>query len=90
MVGYLVIIWTRGWRCFTKHKPHAGHRKGWKIPFFVPGDLDLWPWYSSSSERGTKHVFQEFGTNLFSGISNTNKKVTDSAKRTLHSSLCVV
>jgi len=23
---------------------------------FVPGDLDLWPWHSNSSERGTKHV----------------------------------
>jgi len=26
---------------FTKHKPHAGRRKGRKMPFFVPGDLDL-------------------------------------------------
>jgi len=25
--------------------------------FFVPGDLDRWPWHSNSSERGTKHVF---------------------------------
>jgi len=25
--------------------------------FFVPGDLDLWPWHSNSFERGTKHVF---------------------------------
>jgi len=26
---------------------------------FIPSDLDLWPlpWYSNSSERGTKHVF---------------------------------
>jgi len=24
---------------------------------FVPGDLDLWPWHSYSSEWGTKHVF---------------------------------
>ena len=24
---------------------------------FVPGDLDLWPWPSNSSDRGTKHVF---------------------------------
>jgi len=24
---------------------------------FVPGDLDLWPWHSDSSERETKHVF---------------------------------
>jgi len=24
---------------------------------FVPGDLDLLPWHSNSSNRGTKHVF---------------------------------
>jgi len=30
--------------------------KGPKTPFFVPGDLDLWP--SNSSERGTKRVFR--------------------------------
>jgi len=23
----------------------------------LPGDLDLWPWHSNSSERATKHVF---------------------------------
>jgi len=26
------------------------------MPFF-PDDIDLWPWHSNSSERGTKHVF---------------------------------
>jgi len=26
--------------------------------FFVPGDLDLWPWHSNSYERRTKHVFR--------------------------------
>jgi len=31
--------------------------KGPKIAVFVPGDLDLWPWPSNLSERGTKHVF---------------------------------
>jgi len=31
---------------------------GWKMPFFVPGDLDLWPWPSNSSKWGTKHVFR--------------------------------
>jgi len=31
----------RGWRYFTKHKPHTGHWKGQKMTFFVPGDLDL-------------------------------------------------
>ena len=25
---------------------------------FCPGGLDLWPWPSNSSERGTKHVFR--------------------------------
>jgi len=29
-----------------------------ETPVFVPGDLDLWPWHSNSSERGTKHVFR--------------------------------
>jgi len=28
----------------------------WKPHFFVPGDLDLWPWHSNSSKRRTKHV----------------------------------
>jgi len=31
--------------------------KGPKMPLFVPGDLDLWPWASNSSEQETKHVF---------------------------------
>jgi len=33
---------------------------GWcsSFPVFVPGDLDLWPWHSNSSERATtKHIF---------------------------------
>jgi len=65
------------------------------MPFFVPGDLDLWPWPSNSSERGTKHLPWDFGTNPFSGswdISYTNKKPqTDGAKnRTCRSSLRVV
>jgi len=47
------------WRCFTKHKPHAGHRKGRKCRFCpLPGYLDLWPWPSNLLERGTKHVFR--------------------------------
>jgi len=28
-----------------------------KMPFFVPGVFDLWPWPSNWSERGTNHVF---------------------------------
>ena len=31
--------------------------KGPKMPFFVPGNLELWPWPSNLSQRGTKHVF---------------------------------
>jgi len=44
----------------TKGKfPHAGRRKGRKMPFLsLPGDLDLWPWPSHLSERGTEHVFR--------------------------------
>jgi len=48
---------TRGQRCFTKHKLHTGRRNGRKMPIFVPGDFDIWPWHSNSSERGTKHAF---------------------------------
>ena len=45
---------------------------------FVHGDLnlDLWPWHSNSSKRGTKHIC-EFGPNPFSSsrdISYTNKQ----------------
>jgi len=77
-----------------KHKPHAGHRKGQKMPFFVPGDLDLWP--SNSSERGTKHVFHVNLAPICSVVleifhTQTKKTQTDAAKnRTFRSSLCVV
>ena len=44
---------------------------------FVPGDLDVWPWPSNVSERGTKYVLcVKFGANTFSDsrdISYTNK-----------------
>jgi len=45
---------------FTKSKPHAGRRKGRKMPFLslVTLTFDLSPWHSNSSERGTKHVFR--------------------------------
>jgi len=36
---------------------------------FVPGDLDLWPWPSNSSERGTKHVFCVNLTQIRSAVS---------------------
>jgi len=75
------------------HKLHTGRRKGQEMPFFVPGDLDLWP--SNLSERGTKRLPCEFGANPFSSsrdISYTNKKPqTDGTKnRTFCSSVCVV
>jgi len=41
------------YQTYTARRPP----KGQKNVIFVPGDLDLWPWHSHSSERGTKHVF---------------------------------
>jgi len=86
---------SRAWRCSIKHKPHTGRRKGRKMPFFVPGDLDLWPWHSNSSQRGTKHVFHvnvaEIRLAVPEIFHTQIKKVTDSAKnRTLRSSLRAV
>jgi len=41
----LIIIITRDWRCFIKHKLHAGHQKGQKCRFLslvtLTFDLDL-------------------------------------------------
>ena len=55
---------------------------------FVPGDLDLWPWPSNESKRGTKRLLREFGANPFS---RQTKKKTDGAKnRTFHTSLHAV
>ena len=49
---------------------------------FVPGELDLWPWHSNSSERGTKRKFGANSFSFFRDIWFTSKKqkVTDSAK----------
>jgi len=41
-------------RCFTKQTARR-RWKGWKMPFFSAGDLDLWA--SNSSDRGTEHIF---------------------------------
>ena len=41
------------------------------MPFFVPGDLDLWPWPSNSSERGTKHVFRVNLVQIHSAVPET-------------------
>jgi len=70
---------------------------------FVPGDLDLWPWHSNSSEWGTRYRYtsslwiwrksiQQFSRYLIhKQKTHKNKKVTDIAKnRTLCSSLRVV
>ena len=62
-----------------------------------PSDLDLWPWHSNSSKRGTTHIFPVNLVQIHSAVpkvfdSQTKKdKVTDSTKnRTLRSSLCMV
>jgi len=34
-------------------------------------DLDLWPWHSNSSERGTKHVFPVYLTQIRSAVPET-------------------
>jgi len=66
----------------TAHRPP----KGPKMPFLslVTLTFDVWPSHSNSSDRGTKHLFCEFGANPFSDsrdISYTNNKVRDSAKK---------
>jgi len=99
IIPVMIIITTRGKRCFTKRKPHAGHRKGRKMPFFVPSDLDLLPLtltFKLVRARGQTRLPCEFGANLFSGsrdisYTNTNTSQTDGAKRrTFCSSLCTV
>ena len=49
---------TRGKRCFTKLKPHAGRRKGRKCSFLslviLTFDFDI----QTRPERGTKRVFR--------------------------------
>jgi len=61
---------------------------------FVPGDLDLWPWPSNSSEWATKHVFPVNLAQIHSAVPDifhTEKKQTDGAKnRTFRSSLRAV
>jgi len=43
-----VWIYRKSVQQFPRYPP--------EILVFVHGDLDLWPWESNSSERGTKHV----------------------------------
>ena len=61
---------------------------------FVAGDLDIWPWHSNSSERGTKHVFHANLAQIHSAVpeifhTQTNKQ-TSQKNRTLLSSLHAV
>jgi len=77
---------TRGRRCFTKHKPHAGHQNGRKM-LFCP--TPWWPWplnltFKLVWAKDQTHLPCEFGANPFSssqGIWYANKKVADSAKQ---------
>jgi len=69
--------------------------KGLKNDTFVSGNLDLWLWLSTSSKRGTKHVFRVNLVQIRSAVPKIfhtqTKNQTDSAKNTtLCSSLCVV
>ena len=82
-------------RCYLQRLCYSAFSMGRK---FVPGDLDLWPWPSNSSKRGTKHVFPMNLAQICSAVprdilytNKKNKKVTDNAKnRTLRSLLHVV
>jgi len=66
----------------------GGAGRGQRV--FVPGDLGLWPWKSSLSERGTKHIFSANVVRIctvvleifHTQIKNKTKKrkVTDSTK----------
>ena len=85
---------TRDWRCFTKHDPHAGRRKGRKCRF-----CPWWPWpltltFKLIRARNQTCLPCEFGANSFSGsrdISHTNKKSQTAPKnRTLSNSLRAV
>ena len=80
--------WTRGWRCFTKHKPHAGHWNGrkWRFLSLLTSTFDLDIQTRPSEGPNTSFMVSSSG-----GISYTNKKVTDSANnRTWCSSLRTV
>jgi len=72
----------------------ATERAG-KWPVLVPGDLDLWPWHSNASDRGTKYVFHVNLALIHSAVPEifrTQTKTTDwrRQKRTFHSLLCAV
>jgi len=61
------------WRCFKTAHSHAVHShhpgSDGMVPSaflmgrkFVPGNHDLWPWHSNSSEQGTKHTTNPFSS----------------------------
>jgi len=81
---------------FYQTQPHTSCRTGWKMPFVVPGNLDLWTLtFKLVSARDQTHLLCELGGNPFSGsrdIPYPNKKPqADSAKnRTFRSSLRAV
>ena len=75
--------------CSVRHMPYnaSSIRMTQQFSSFFPGDLELWPWHSDSSERGIKHIFPVNLVQIHSAVpditlfdSQTNKKVTDSAK----------
>jgi len=54
-----VTEWSQLLLCDIIYIPFC-HCRGWvgaHRGFFVPGDLDLWPWHSNLYQRGTKHFF---------------------------------
>jgi len=73
----------------TRLTVHCQWRCRSSFPSFIPGDLDLWPWHSNSSERGAKHVFYVNLAQIRSAVPETfhtkqTKKVANSIKnRTL-------
>ena len=85
-------IITRSWKCFTKHKPHAGRQKGRKMPFLVPGDLYLDFQTRPSEAPNTSSVWIRCkSVQRFPRYFIHKQKVTNSAKnRTLRSSLRAV
>jgi len=55
---------------FCQTQTHTGRRKGRKMSFFVPGDLDLWPLtmtFTYVRARDRTRLSCEFGANTFYG-----------------------
>jgi len=76
----------------TKHKLHAGHQKGRKMPFFVHGDLDLQTRLSKGPNMYSTWIWC-ISVHLFPRcfMHKQKKPQTDDAKnRTFHSSLHAV